>query len=211
MTKPDAVTQMPPAAKKEAYHHGDLRAELVAATRRLVEEKGPVGFSVAEAARAAGVSSAAPYRHFADRTAMLHAVALDGMERMSASFDAATAPLETGSVKAITELGKAYVRFAVAEPGLFRVMFAEHEDQPETLVQEGANCFGRLLAQVGAYLGLPPDDPAVNEVAIPLWIFVHGAAFLTIDSKLKEKTHDITADDMIETATARLLGPRPAA
>ncbi|MEM6374564.1 MAG: helix-turn-helix domain-containing protein, partial [Pseudomonadota bacterium] len=67
-------------AKRTNYHHGDLRADLVEATRRLVEEKGPDRFSVSDACRAAGVSTAAPYRHFEDRDEMLLAVCAEGME-----------------------------------------------------------------------------------------------------------------------------------
>ncbi len=67
--------------KKERYHHGDLRAGLIEAARQLVEEKGPERLTMSDASRAAGVSTAAPYRYFADRDALLDAVALEGLER----------------------------------------------------------------------------------------------------------------------------------
>jgi len=67
--------------RKTRYHHGDLRAQLIEATRQIVEEAGPDHFSVSQACRVAGVSTAAPYRHFRDREEMLSAVTLDGMAR----------------------------------------------------------------------------------------------------------------------------------
>ena len=69
------------ALKKSRYHHGDLRAGLIEATRRLVEEKGPDGFSVSDACRLAGVSTAAPYKHFKDKNEMLVAMVMEGMVR----------------------------------------------------------------------------------------------------------------------------------
>ena len=76
-------------ALRSSYHHGDLRAQLIAAVRDLVEAHGPDGFSVAEAARRAGVSSAAPYKHFKDRPELLRAVAGEGMDRLRAAMEAA--------------------------------------------------------------------------------------------------------------------------
>lgn len=192
--------------KKSAYHHGDLRAQLVAATRQLVEEKGPSGFTVAEAARQAAVSTAAPYRHFKDRTALLHAVAEDGMHRLAASFDARIADLPPGSPEAITELGCAYVDFAAAEPGVFRLMFAAHEEKPDSLTEAGMSCYGRLLRQTALYLGADDDAEETTAVALPLWMFVHGASFLLIDGKLSETLASGRLRGLIDQSTRRLLG-----
>lgn len=193
-----------PAHKKDAYHHGDLRAALVAATRALIEKKGPEGFSVAEAARAAGVSTAAPYRHFKDRTALMAAVSLDGKERMAESFVAAAAPFPTGSLDAISAIGRAYVAFAMAQPGLFRLMFAAQDDSAESHAA-GERCYGVLLTHLAARLGGAPDDPAIQRTALPLWTVVHGASFLTLEGMIDPTEHDI--DGMIRDVTARLLGP----
>ena len=75
--------------RKQGYHHGNLRQALVDAALKLIEEKGPDGFSVAEACRMAGVSTAAPYKHFKDREEILHAVILEAMHRMGAAMQAA--------------------------------------------------------------------------------------------------------------------------
>lgn len=191
--------------KKAAYHHGDLRAELVDATRKLVEEKGASGFSVAEAARSAAVSTAAPYRHFKDKTALLHAVAEDGMQRLAASFDARIADLPAGSPEAIVELGCAYVDFAAAEPGVFRLMFAAHEAKPDSLTMAGMACYGRLERQVALHLDSGEQDELTQTVALPLWIFVHGASFLLIDGKLEETRARGGLRELIDRATRRLL------
>ena len=195
--------------KKSAYHHGDLRAQLVEATRQLVEEKGPSGFNVTDAARQAAVSTAAPYRHFKDRTALLHAVAEDGMHRLAASFDARIADLPPGSAEAITELGCAYVDFAASQPGVFRLMFAAHEEKPESLSQAGMACYGRLLQQTALHLGTAPEDAATSAVALPLWMFVHGASFLVIDGKLSETLAGGGLRPLIDQSTRRLLANLP--
>ncbi|MEJ8562537.1 TetR/AcrR family transcriptional regulator [Yoonia sp. GPGPB17] len=80
------------AHKRTSYHHGDLRSQLIEATRQLVEEKGPDHFSVSEACRRAGVSTAAPYKHFKDKTEMLREVAAAGMIRQSEQMLAELAP-----------------------------------------------------------------------------------------------------------------------
>ena len=109
--------------KRASYHHGDLRTQLIDATRQLVEEKGPDNFSVSEACRRAGVSTAAPYKHFKDKTEMLREVAAQGMTRQSDQMMEELGPLAEGSRARIVALGRVYIRFAIAEPGVFRLMF----------------------------------------------------------------------------------------
>lgn len=189
---------------KTSYHHGDLRQQLVTATRALVEEKGPDLFSVSEACRAAGVSTAAPYRHFTDRTEMLVAVALEGFAEMVAAFDAAVADHPHGSVEAITALGVAYVAYAEANPGMFKMMFAgDHET--EALQTAGQCCYENVLQQVAAYLGKTEVDQTVFEAGFPLWTFVHGLAFLKIDAKLEFANVEGNVAQMVDKATRQLL------
>ncbi|MGC3997645.1 MAG: helix-turn-helix domain-containing protein [Anaeromyxobacter sp.] len=117
------------APHRESYHHGDLRNALVEAAERLVARHGPEGFSLREAARDVGVSPAAAYRHFADKTALLTALAVEGharlagaMERARARAPAAGTPAAR-AVAAFVAIGDAYVEFAVKHPSHFRVMF----------------------------------------------------------------------------------------
>lgn len=176
---------VPPRA---AYHHGDLRAQLIAAVRDLVETHGPDGFSVAEAARRAGVSSAAPYKHFKDRDEILRGVAGEAMDRLHAAMAAAADPHPTGSLEAVAAIGQAYVDFAKAQPGVFRLVFGlteGHENAPD-LQEKGDNCFGVVIDQVAASRHQPIDHPDVLNCAYILWAFVHGHSFLSIDMKNKD-------------------------
>ena len=143
-------------AKKDGYHHGDLRAGLVEAARALVEANGPERLSLSDACRAAGVSTAAPYRHFPDKDALLFAVAQGGMDRQAAAMREAASHHSLGSVEAITAIGRAYVDFALREPGLFKLMFSltrGHQNEAE-LVQKGEATFGIVLTQIAARTGL---------------------------------------------------------
>lgn len=174
-----------PTVPRSSYHHGDLRAQLIAAVRELVETHGPDGFSVAEAARRAGVSSAAPYKHFKDRPELLRAVASEGMDRLRDAMQLAVARHPAGSIESIAAIGQAYVDFARAGPGVFRLVFGlteGHEDDPH-LQEQGFGCFAVVLRAVAAVLDLPMDDPVVHQRAYALWTCVHGHSFLTIDRK----------------------------
>src|SRR5690242_16682619 len=128
MLSTSTPVRMPAAPRKLGYHHGDLRNALVAATLKLVAKGGVEGFSLREAARAVGVSPAAAYRHFADRSALLKAVAHEGLARLAGTMEeaVASAPGAPGSpARAAAELralGVAYVEFAVANASHFRVM-----------------------------------------------------------------------------------------
>lgn len=199
--------------KKKPYHHGDLRHALVIATRQLVEERGAAHFSVAQAARQAGVSSAAPYRHFKDREDMLDAVAEDGLSRLADDFAQATAPWDTGSVDAVVALGTAYIAFAEREPSVFRLMFAEHQNQSEAVCCAGDSCKMHLLKQVAASMGLPePDaedlDPNLIAQAFPFWALVHGISFLVMEGKVGEEGADVPLDTVLRASIVKLLGCR---
>jgi AcrR family transcriptional regulator len=198
-------------AKKDGYHHGDLRAGLVEAARALVEANGPEKLSLSDACRAAGVSTAAPYRHFPDKDALLFAVAQGGMDRHAAAMREAGAHHPLGSVEAVTAIGRAYVDFALREPGLFKLMFSltrGHADEAE-LVQKGEETFGIVLVQIAARVGLAPEHPEVVLTGFRLWTFVHGLSFLLIDDKLGKLGLDrlVDIDAMIADAARRFLAP----
>lgn len=213
---PDQETNAPsasqPTAKvtpKAAYHHGDLRAQLIAAVRELVETHGPDGFSVAEAARRAGVSSAAPYKHFKDRPEILRGVVSEAMDRLRAAMEAGAASHPHGSLEAVAAVGQAYVDFAKAEPGVFRLVFGlteGHENAPD-LLAKGEGCFGVVVLAAAACLDLPPSDPDVQRRAYMLWSFVHGHSFLTIDMKHKVASTGIDDWDYLMAISRAILPP----
>ncbi len=192
---------------KAAYHHGDLRAQLIAAVRDLVETHGPDGFSVAEAARRAGVSSAAPYKHFKDRDEILRGVASEAMDRLYAAMAAASDPYPAGSLEAVAAIGQAYIDFAKAQPGVFRLVFGlteGHENAPE-LQQKGDNCFGVVIDHVATRRNAAVDDPDVLRCAYILWSFVHGHSFLCIDTKTKDVGTEIDDWDYLMRVSRAVL------
>ncbi|WP_138468937.1 TetR/AcrR family transcriptional regulator [Poseidonocella sp. HB161398] len=190
---------------RKPYHHGDLRRALVDAARALVEEKGAAHFSVAQAARQAGVSSAAPYRHFRDREEMLDAVAGDGLARMAERFRLVAEGLELGSVEAVLRIGLAYIDFAVCEPAVFRLMFAELQEKSEETCAAGEACHMHLLCHVAARMGREEVDETVFAAALPLWTMVHGIAFLKLDGKFSEDCMPVELEPILRNAVTRLL------
>ena len=112
---------------RDSYHHGNLREALIETALRLIAESGPAGFSFAEVARAAGVSPAAPYRHFRDRNALVAEIARRGFERFAAELDAAWNQGKPNPVAAIENCGKAYLRFARREPAAYAAMSEERQ------------------------------------------------------------------------------------
>ena len=194
--------------KRESYHHGDLRAQLIEATRILVEEKGPDHFSVSEACRRAGVSTAAPYKHFRDKGQMLRAVALAGMHRQRDQMILELEKYPPGTLGRIVALGRVYVRFAVTEPGVFRLMFGLSEDHNEDqdLIETGDNTFAVVQGEVACCRGSAEVGEPERYLAFLLWSFVHGLAFLTIDGKLTDKKLPVDLEPVLEDIARRVVG-----
>ncbi|BBY34957.1 TetR family transcriptional regulator [Mycolicibacter minnesotensis] len=177
------------SASIKTYHHGDLPGTLLRAAMDLLEENGATELSLRAAARRAGVSTAAPYRHFADRNALLSAIAAVGYQELAAELIAAHPSPKTADDFAA--LAVAYVQFAVNRPGLFRVMFTEQCDLTDaeraaavTAIQEYLNSIVRQV--------FPSSDP--EAMAIAVWGLVHGLAFLHLDGKLDTSSKQVIAD-----------------
>ena len=199
------------AEKRGTYHHGDLRAQLIEATRVLVEEKGPDHFSVSEACRRAGVSSAAPYKHFKDKEEMLHAVAVEGMQRQRSDLIAELEKYPARTLDRVIAMGRVYVRFAVQEPGVFRLMFglSENHGAHDQLIETGNNTFTVVQQEVAGYRGSEEVAGEDMHKAFLLWSFVHGLAFLTIDGKLAEKKLDVDLEQVLREVALRVMEPLP--
>ena len=118
MADPDADPE-----PRKSYHHGNLRQALVEATLRLIEEQGPLGFTLAEAARAAGVSPAAPYRHFRGREELIEEVARQGFVMFADRLERASTTGGPSALRPLFETGRAYLEFARANPGYYQAMF----------------------------------------------------------------------------------------
>ena len=196
------------AAAKQRYHHGDLREALIDATHRLLAEKGADGFSLADACRMAGVSTAAPYRHFSDRGALLEALAGRGFDRMEAIMRASADTLTLGSIEQIVLMGQGYVAFSAEEPALFRLMFGG--DRASRVIPEdhktGASCFQALLDSVAAFRERHDvRNTDLMDIALPLWSFVHGVSSLQMDGAFDKMVPGTDLDRMIDTTTRAFL------
>ncbi|MFT4042924.1 MAG: TetR/AcrR family transcriptional regulator [Gordonia sp. (in: high G+C Gram-positive bacteria)] len=165
---------------RAAYHHGDLPATLVRTAIELLDTEGAdADLSLRAVARSAGVSAGAPYRHFADRNALLSAVAAVGYRELAAALH--TAQPDPRSADDLADLAVAYVQFAIGRPALFRVMFVgacDHDNADRVEAVGALNAY--LLGIVARVIGADKPEP----VAVGAWAMVHGLAFLFLDGKL---------------------------
>jgi AcrR family transcriptional regulator len=191
-------------SSKATYHHGNLRSALVRAAMELLEESGETALSLRAVARRAGVSPAAPYRHYADRDALVSAIAAVGYrelaERLAAAHPSPSNPEQLASAAI------AYVQFALERPALFRIMFGEScdRDNDERVAATAAvSAYVRSIAQ----RTFPQADAEALSTAI--WALVHGLAFLSIDGKLESPTPSAVADRVTAAIQALLSATRP--
>jgi AcrR family transcriptional regulator len=199
------------AARKAPYHHGDLREALIGATRHLVMERGAENFTLADACRLAGVTTAAPYRHFRSKQEVLEEIASRGFEEMKAGAMAAIAENGPGTQEAIVAMGQAYVAFAVNETAVFRLMFGQDPSlkEAEHVAGCGHECFAHLIEQIALYCQRNRVRGDALEIALRLWTFVHGAASLLIDKDYLGVAPQIDVNRLIADATPGLLGTAP--
>lgn len=193
--------------QRTPYHHGDLRAQLVETVRQLVEQKGAESFSISKAARIAGVSSAAPYKHFHDKMEIVRAVALEGMRRLGAAMNEAARSAPSGRFAKVDAMGKAYVTFARNGPGVFRLMFGlteTHASDPEIMCT-GKETFGILVREVAAIMPQSTSEDEVVRRSYLLWTFVHGHAFLQIDGKVEVERLAGSEDALLAELSQRVL------
>lgn len=186
------------AAPKESYHHGDLRAALLEAAVELIDEVGLPKLSLRECARRAGVSHAAPYRHFADKNALLLAIAVQGYERL---YEAGRDAMEglTDARERLDAYGIAYVRFAIENPVQYRAMFSMDLITPDEQQQRvGAMAFD-LLVDAASEADSHDTDPRL--AALAAWALPHGLAMLILDGRVGEDVVG-TTDDAEELARA---------
>ncbi|WP_062998353.1 TetR/AcrR family transcriptional regulator [Nocardia mikamii] len=186
------------ALSTASYHHGDLPNALVCAAVELLEEGGASELSLRAAARRAGVSTAAPYRHFADREALLSAVAAVGYADLAGQL--AAAHPEPATPEGLAAVAETYVRFALTRPGMFRVMFAEPcgSADAERVAAEAIKGFVENVVRQA----FPRADP--NAAATAVWALVHGLAFLHLDGKLDASSPEVVAATVHSTVFAAL-------
>jgi len=162
----------------DAYHHGDLHAQLIEASEALLAERGVEGFSLREVARRSGVSPAAPAHHFGDVDGLLCAVA-------TLAFDGLTEALEAGNLRGgddpvarLREQGVGYIDFAMRHPGRFGLMFRSGLRKSDACKSSAHHAFMALERGVRDMLAIPADAPLTQpqwQVLLSVWSVVHGA------------------------------------
>jgi AcrR family transcriptional regulator len=187
----NTVKMKRPSAKprRAAYHHGDLRHQMMVATEEIILERGVEGFTLREAARRAGVSPAAPAHHFKDAKGLLTEVALLGFREFGAALEAADKLGGTDPAIRLREQARAYVRFALAQPARFQLMFRhdKHDKTNEEFQRVARHSYGVLEGAVRAATRTPqeqPLSPSARGFLLANWSIVHGFAQLALGGEL---------------------------
>lgn len=173
MKKAKRKAAKPKAAKTTAYHHGDLRQALHSAAASLLEEEGLAALSLRAVARKAGVSHAAPYRHYANHEALLVELAVEGFGELRSTISA-VASTPDNRMDRITAIGGAYIRFASKHPALTQLMFG-----PQMPNRDAIPALTEAADAIGEEIGAALEDPALG---LAVWAAVHGLAMLIVEN-----------------------------
>jgi AcrR family transcriptional regulator len=191
-------------AGPRGYHHGNLKEALVRAALELIAEKGPAGFTFADAARWAGVSPAAPYRHFRDRDALLADVARRGFEEFAIALAKAWDEGRPEVMAAFDRLGKTYLAFAKSEPAYYSAMFEAGVplDTDRELREASENAFAVLRAAAEKLVSLMPPQgrPPALMVALHVWSMTHGIASLFGRGDAARRALPMPPEELLEAA-----------
>ena len=188
---------------KAQYHHGDLKTALEAAALELVAQKGPRAFTLAEASRRAGVSAAAPYKHFADRDALLAALAAKGYREGERRMVAAV-QLEIGAPARFERFASEYVRFAIEERALFEIIHLAGIDKskyPEVVAAQQSG----YLAVIELTADVRDDPQAAASVLNSVVIVAHGVAMFLLDTNSNPTTDELGQSMREASRLARLI------
>lgn len=187
---------------RRGYHHGNLREALIDAALELIAEKGASGLTFAEAARAAGVSPAAPYRHFADRDALLADVARRGFEKFADHLSQAWDDGRPNPRAAFQRLGHAYLEFARTETAYYTAMFESQvpPDADRELARAGDRALGVLREACEALIAELPEGkrPPAMMMALHVWSMSHGIASLFGRGDAARRKLPMNPDELLE-------------
>ena len=188
------------------YHHGDLKNALIQAATTVLVEKGAAALSLREVTKVAGVSHAAPYRHFRDKAALLRVLAQGGFERLTAAINTAAESSPHNPEQKLIEAGVAYVRNALQHPEITRLMFAGTVEprQDHAYLAASAASYEALLdiiregIEQGSFRQQPPQ-----QLVLVAWASMHGLAMLAVASLLEVDVDDEQALDTLIRSVAR--------
>ena len=190
-------------AREGAYHHGNLREALIQAARELITEKGPAGFTFADAARSAGVSPAAPYRHFRDREALLADVAREGFGRFEAMLSTGWNSGRPDALTAFHNVGRAYLTFARAEPAYYAAMFESGlpPDLSPELRAAADKAFSVLRTAAETLVSQLPAGrrPPAMMMSLHVWSMAHGIASLFGRGDSGRRSLPMSAEELLES------------
>jgi AcrR family transcriptional regulator len=188
---------------ERGYHHGNLKEALLQAALDLIAEKGAAGFTFADAARMAGVSPAAPYRHFRDRDELLSSIAQRGFEQFEAALSQAWDDGRPDTVTAFERVGKAYLAFARSEPSFYSAMFesALPIDANPALLAASERAFAVIRAAAERLAALAPPGtprPPALMMALHIWSMSHGVASLFARGDKARRKLPMSAEELLE-------------
>ena len=194
----------------QPYHHGRLRGALLDAAEAILEKDGIQALTLRAAARAAGVSHAAPAHHFGDLTGLLSELAASGYSRFRAALVSKMATAGPAPADALRAMGLGYVRFALDHPGLFLLMFrSERLDPDHPALREAMEAAYAALAEAAAAAGQPLQagsqaQPMCSRLAdiTAAWAIAHGLAMLLIDGRVRPLADD--TDAFVKAVLSRL-------
>ncbi len=183
-----------PSVTSKAYHHGDLRQDLIDAAITLINEKGISDLSLRQLARHVGVSHNAPYRHFETKQALLMAVAEEGFASLRETLETAKASCSNNAREQLGAIGIAYVKFALTHPAHYRVMFGKYRNdscESASLAAVAEQSFMVLvnIIKAGQEADVFRESDTINLARVA-WSLVHGQAMLTLDNRLKIKSEE---------------------
>jgi AcrR family transcriptional regulator len=189
---------------RRGYHHGNLREALIDAALNLIAQKGPAGFTFADAARSAGVSSAAPYRHFRDRDALMADVARRGFELFQVHLERAWDDGKPEPFRAFENVGRAYLSFARNKPAYYSAMFEAGValDSDSNLRQASERAFAVLRQASEALSAHAPAGarPPALMMSLHIWALSHGVASLFARGDSGRRALPMTPEDLLEAA-----------
>jgi AcrR family transcriptional regulator len=191
--------------RSRGYHHGNLRQALLDAAAELVSERGVDAFTLREVARRARVSHAAPYRHFADRAALVAAASAHALDELRGRMVQARQRGEAPAPAELRASARAYLGFALEQPARFRMMFGPEATEgvpAESLLRELA----AAIAADQRAAKLHPGEPA--DMALAAWAAVHGAAALAVDGRLGRASGAAAIADRVVDALFHGFAPR---
>ncbi|MDP4594508.1 MAG: TetR/AcrR family transcriptional regulator [Beijerinckiaceae bacterium] len=191
---------------RRAYHHGRLKEALIEAARALIERHGPQGFTLSEAAKLAGVTTAAPYRHFTDRDALMGEVATRGFEQFGARLAGAWDEGRPDAIAALQRIGRAYLAFARDEPGFYFTMFGHSQrlsEQGSIAAEKSFNSLANAAAAVLRERNAPISG--ARSLAYEIWAASHGVATLGLGRFLEPDKPESDPVRVLDSAVSALI------